>query len=79
MLKKDPQVSGTGTDFLSGKGRVLAAQVSVGQVKSKKRRQNFFHESRVARNQGKLVLTSYAREPHFNGPSTKRRVPPSRN
>jgi hypothetical protein len=39
----------------------------------------FFYESQVARNQEKFVLTSYAREPHFNGSSTKRRVPPSRN
>ncbi len=79
MLKKDPQASGTGTDFLANQGRVLVAQVSVGQVKSKKSRQFFSYELQFARNQENFVLTSYTREPHSNGSLTKRRVPPSRN
>jgi hypothetical protein len=79
MLKNNPQASGTGTDFLASQGRVLVVRVSVGQVKSKKRRQFFFYKSRVARNQEKLVLMSYTQEPHFNSSSTKRRVPLSRN
>ncbi len=51
MLKNYPQASGTGTDFFASQGWVLVARVSAGQVKSKKRRQNFSYESRVARNQ----------------------------
>jgi hypothetical protein len=79
MLKNDPQASGTGTDFLASQGRILVARVSVGQVKSKKHHQKIFYKLRVARNQEKLVLTSYAQEPHFNGSSTKCRVSLSRN
>ncbi len=56
----NPQASMTGTDFLASQGSVLVAQVSVGQVKSKKRCQNFFLRVACRKKLRKIVLPSYA-------------------
>jgi hypothetical protein len=63
-------LSATGTDFHASQGSLLVARVSVGQFKSKNRRQ-FFSLQVVAKNEEKLVLTSYKQGPSFNGSSRK--------
>jgi hypothetical protein len=78
-LKNNPQASGTGTDFLASQGRVLVHEYPLGKSRARKAVKNNSYKLQVARNQEKFVLMSYARELHFSGSSTKRRVPPSRN
>jgi hypothetical protein len=70
---------GTGTAFLSSQGIVLVAQVTIVVYLEQEQPSFFFYDSLNARNQEKLLPTSYIQGPNSNGSSTKRRIPLSRN
>jgi hypothetical protein len=72
-------VAGIGTAFLSSQGIILVAQVSIVTYLEEEVPLFFSYESLNARNQEKLLLTSYLQGPNFKGSSAKHHIPFSRN